>query len=155
MWKKFAVGGALAAAIVGIGTASLAESGSTGTTSGTPTLTAATGKGGDGGPLRRLAHLKNALHGSVVTKNPTSRNIVTHDFSHGTVTAVSATSITVAPADHTSQTYAVGSDTKVRERSNGKGSASTISAVKTGDEVYVLGTGSDAFTATLIVDTGH
>jgi hypothetical protein len=46
----------------------------------------------------------------------------------------------------------VDSGTKVRQRHAGKATGSTIAAVHAGDDVVVLGTGSDTFTATRIVD---
>ena len=159
MWKKIALSGAVAAAVIGAGTASMAlTSGTTSNTvPGTPVAAGqpATGGGKDLGPLRRLARAQAVLHGTVVTKNPKTGDIVTHDVSHGTVTDVSATSITVKPADNTTQTFVVNSGTKVRQRTSdtkGKGTDSTISAVKDGDEVYVAGTGTSPVTATVIVD---
>ena len=104
-------------------------------------------------PAPGASVLKHALHGQFVTKNNNaSGGFVTHDIIRGTATAVSPTSITVKAADNATQTYVVNSSTKVRQRSNGKGSASTIGAVNTGDNVLVVGTGTSTMTATGIVD---
>jgi len=160
MWKKIAIGGAVAAAIVGAGTASVALTGSdTPSPSTTSTSAAAPGEQGRG-PLARhgkhpLARLgKHVLHGQWVVKNKDG-DVVTRDEIHGSVTAVSATSITVKAEDGVSQTYAITSDTKVRQRTQGKprsGDDSDISKVKTGDNVVVLGTGTDTLTADAVID---
>jgi hypothetical protein len=147
MWKKIAIGGAIAAATLGAGTAALAASGST--TSGTPapTTAAAGAKHHAGKALAR-----RALHGQWVTGKAGSTTFTTHDQIRGEVTAVSPTSITVKSLDKVSQTYVVNSATKVRMRSAGKGAASSISQVKTGDQVVVLGTGTSTLTAGGILD---
>jgi hypothetical protein len=156
MWKKIAVGGAIAAAIVGAGTAAIATSGST--TSGTPdtsasaTLAAATSTlpAADGKRVDRL--LRRALHGTWVTRDGESGSFITHDAIRGQVTDVSTSSITVKAADNTSETFEVTSSTKVRQRTDGKGAASTIGAVHSGDNVLVVGTGTDKLTAKWVVD---
>jgi hypothetical protein len=101
-----------------------------------------------------LAHAigRRALHGQWVTGAVGSSTFTTHDAIKGDVTAVSASSITVKALDNVSQTYVVNSDTKVRQRSGGKGTDSTIGAVHTGDHVLVVGTGTTTLTATAIVD---
>ena len=153
MWKKIAIGGAVAAAILGSGAAALASSGSAvpGTpTAGTPAAATASAAAKGRHPIAR-ALARHTVHGQFVTRD-SSGGFVTHDVIKGTVTSVSATSITVKAADNTSETYVVNSSTKVRQRSNGKGSASTIGAVHTGDDVAVVGTGTSTLTATGIVD---
>jgi hypothetical protein len=148
MWKKIAIGGAIAAAAVGSGTAALAVSDST--TSGTPTFTSATAANATR-PLPQAA--RRALHGTWVTRNRTGDGtFVTHDAIRGQVTAVSTSAITVKAADGTSQTYVVNTATKVRQRTNGKGAPSTIGAVKVGDSALVAGTGTTTLTATAIID---
>ena len=148
MWKKIAISGAIGAAVLGSGAAALAVSGST--TSGTPTPAASASAAGKHPVARALA--RRTLHGQFVTRDKNSSGFVTHDVIRGTVSAVSPSSITVKAADNTTQTYAVNSSTKVRQRSNGKGTASTIGAVHTGDDVAVVGTGTTTLTATGIVD---
>ncbi|WP_375480495.1 hypothetical protein [uncultured Jatrophihabitans sp.] len=152
MYRKILIGGMTAAAIVGAGGAALAVTGSDATTSGAAATTsaaasqhAAKGKQGKNKLLRRLAH------GQFVTKGK-GGVFVTHDLIRGTVTSVSATSITVEAADKKSETFVITKDTKVRMREDGKGSASTISKVATGDKVAVAGTGASTFTAKHVVD---
>jgi hypothetical protein len=160
MWKKIAIGGAVAAAIVGAGTAALATSGSI--TSGNPStassaaeltsITSTTSGQSDQDAKHARRALLRGLHGQWVTRDRDTNTFVTHDAIRGTVTAVSATSITVQAADKFSQTYVVNASTKVRQRQDKKGTDSTIGAVHTGDNAVVLGTGSDTFNATFIVD---
>ena len=120
MYRKVLVAGATAAAIVGAGGTALALSGDDGTSSTNGTVATATAAGhskakGKGRLLRRMSHAQ------IVTRNKTG--FVTHDLIRGTVTAVSATSITVQAADKTTQTFVVNGDTKVRQRTSGKGAA--------------------------------
>ncbi|HLY33994.1 MAG TPA: hypothetical protein VKQ07_05640 [Jatrophihabitantaceae bacterium] len=159
MWQKIAITGAVAAAIVGVGTAAVATSGPS-TTPGTPTTSSGTNSaaGAAAKGLRKHPGLarafgKRLVHGQVVTQDPNTKQLVTHDFIHGTVSSVSATSITVTAADKTSETFVVNSDTKVRLRTAGKsGSKGSIGDVKSGDQVIVIGTGTSTFTATGILD---
>lgn len=151
MYRKVLITGVTAAAIVGAGGTALALSGSD-QTSGTPSATtssapAAAGKHDHKGRrmLRRLAH------GQFVVKGKDGK-FETHDIIRGTVSAVSATSITVQSADGKSETFAVNKDTLVRVRDNGKGAASTISKVAKGDHVLVAGTGTSSLTAKHVVD---
>ena len=149
MWKKIAIGGAIAAAALGTGTAALATSGTT--TPGSPAApTAASGTASTKHPGRELA--RRALHGQWVTGKAGSSTFVTHDAIKGEVTAVSGSSITVKALDNTSETYVVNSATKVRERSAGKGAASTIGAVSVGDHAIVIGTGTTTLIATGVLD---
>ena len=69
-----------------------------------------------------------------------------HDGIRGQVSAVSATSITVKAANGTAQTFAVDTNTAVRARGG------TISQVKVGDQVVVVGTGQGSLTATQVDD---
>lgn len=155
MYKKILIGGVTAAAIVGAGGTAMALSGSN-STPGTPSGSTSNssshgsasakhkGKRDHGVDLRRIEH------GQFVTR--AKDGTVTHDLIRGTVTAVSPTSITVAAADNTSQTYVVGKDTKVRVRDNRKGTAGSISDVHTKDQVMVLGTGTSTLTAKHVID---
>jgi hypothetical protein len=145
MWKKLAVGGAVTAAIVGVGTAAVASSGTL--TSGAPVPAAS----GTAAPANRPhpgkafeRGLGRALHGTWVGRDAAGTGFVTHSAIRGTVTAVSATSITVKAADNFSQTFTVTKDTKVRERTQarGKGTAIDISKIANGDSVAVEGTGT-------------
>lgn len=149
MWKKIAIGGAIAAATLGAGTAALAASGST--TTGSPAPSSANAAAGAKHPGARALG-RRALHGQWVTGKVGSTTFTTHDEIRGQVTAVSPTSITVKAIDNVSQTYVVTSDTKVRLRTGGKGAASSIGQVKTGDHVVVVGTGTSTLTATGVLD---
>ncbi|GAA2486632.1 hypothetical protein [Terrabacter carboxydivorans] len=95
------------------------------------------------------ARLLRALHGTWVTESKSGP--VTHQAVRGEVTAVTATSITVKAKDGFTLTYSVGTDTKVRERSQGKGVDSTIGAVKVGAKALVTGVGATNPTARLVV----
>jgi hypothetical protein len=135
----------VAAAAVGVGGATVASANSS-----SPSSPSAAGKHpARAEVLKRLA--AHAVHGSIVTKNKDGE-FVTHDLIQGTVSAVSATSITVVDATHKSETFKVASATRVRSRTNGTGSKSTIGAVHKGDHVFVVGTGTTTLTAGLVVD---
>lgn len=95
------------------------------------------------------SRMLRALHATWVTEGKTGP--VTHQAVRGEVTAVSATSITVKAKDGFSLTYTVGKDTKVRERSQGKGTDSTIGAVKVGARALVTGVGATNPTARVVV----
>jgi hypothetical protein len=100
------------------------------------------------------ARLLRALHATWVTEG--KQGPVTHQAIRGDVTAVSATSITVKAKDGVSMTFAVTSDTKVRERVAGSGkgtraTTSTIGSVAVGDKALVTGIGSSSPTARLVV----
>jgi hypothetical protein len=154
MIKKIAIGAAIVAGVVGIGTAAMATSGSLGTTAGSGTAASAvSGAASARHPgLRALAG--RGVHGQVVTKDKDGSGFVTHDFVRGDVTAVSPTSISVKAADGVTEQFVVNSSTKVRVRTNGKGAAGAIGDVKTGDKVLVVGTGATTFTATHVVVSG-
>ena len=158
MIKKIAIGGLVAAAIVGVGTAALAETGSSrsataGAASAVTSGQLSTGKMGGGKAERLLAGLaRRVVHGQFVTKGKDS-TYVTHNVIRGTVTSVSATSITVLASDKVSEKFTVDGDTKVRVRTNGSGSAGTIAQVKSGDTVLVAGTGTGTPTANFVIDS--
>jgi hypothetical protein len=146
---------AVVAAVVlvggGIAVAKAVDSGSsTGTNQGSP------GNGGFGGPAGgpgggqfggRGDGLSDALHGDFVASDGNG-GYVTKRLQSGTVTAVSSTSITAKSADGHTTTFVISSSTSV---DNG---VDTISSVKAGDTVTVVGTvsGSSA-TATSILDS--
>ncbi|HEX2903691.1 MAG TPA: DUF5666 domain-containing protein [Jatrophihabitans sp.] len=157
MLKKIVIAGSAAAVVLGAGTAALAASGSTsspapsGTAPSSTSGTANHAAGKHAGKARD--ELRRALHATWVTRDgKNSTTFVTHDAIRGTVTAVSANSITVKALDNVSQTYAVTSSTKVHSRAAAKGATVTISSVKTGDKVLVAGTGTSSLTATRVLD---
>jgi hypothetical protein len=181
MLKKIVFAASAAAVVLGAGTAALAASGGSGSPSPSPSGsvsapakpgTAAPAPGAHRGPRPdrpALRALGRALHAQWVTPDHKNKGTyITHDAIRGTVTAVSATSITVKAADGVSQTYAVTSDTKVRLRkvsgngqpgrgpqstgqSHAGATAGTISDVHTSDKVAVTGTGASSLTAQHIV----
>jgi len=162
MYRKIAIAGATAAVIVGAGTAALAVSGSSDTTSGHPASpTQKTGKQRGGAIIKALRH---AQHGELVTRGKDS-TFVEHDAIVGQVTAVSPTSISVKAADGFSETFTIDKTTKVRKRpttaatsgaAKAKGVAAKISDVKSGDTVAVVGKRPSTATgnpvATVVID---
>ena len=96
------------------------------------------GWGRHGGGMRGLG-LGPGIHGTFVTPNQSGNGYQTIDTQKGSVTDVSASSITVKSKDGFTKTYIVSSTTNV----NGK--AGDIASVKSGDEVAILGieSGSD------------
>lgn len=131
MYRKIALVCAAAIAIVGVGTAALATAGSQTTTGN--------GKSHAAAKHNRHALLRHVLHGQLTTRG--KAGYVTHSGIRGTVTAVNATSITVKAVDGFSQTYTITAGTRIRERTPGKGTgvAGTVSDLKSGDKVGVLG----------------
>jgi hypothetical protein len=88
----------------------------------------------------------NTLHGQVTVKTKDGTKTVA--VQRGTVTAVSATSLTVKSTDGFTQTWALNDDTKVRADQK----QSDRSAVKTGEELGVAGAMSgNTSTARLVV----
>ncbi|MCW2498012.1 hypothetical protein [Jatrophihabitans sp.] len=163
MIRRIVIVGCSAAAIVGVGTAALATTGdSSSATSTTATPASSTSSAAatpkSGAALKRFAKLHpgiaaaithRGVHGEIVTSNGKG-GFVTHDGILGTVSAVSSSSITVKSADGFSQTYTVGTGTKVRIRKSA--AKATISDVHSGDKVGVVGTGTSTPTATFIVE---
>jgi hypothetical protein len=144
MYKKIAAVAGTAAAIVGVGTAALATSGSDPTTSGSGRA----GHHSQGAHRRHLkAFLRHTVHGEVTTKN--KDGYITHSAVRGTVTALSPSSITVKALDGFSETFTLTKDTKVRERTPGQHGATTgvVSDVKSGDRVAVVGKAPEHATA--------
>ncbi|WP_433604493.1 hypothetical protein ACQP2P_24790 [Dactylosporangium sp. CA-139114] len=106
------------------------------------------GIGAQGGGFGRggMTTLGGALHGDFVVRGSNGQ-YVTERLQTGTVTAVSATSITAKSEDGFSSTFVVGESTKVN---NG---AAAIADVKTGATVTVVGTVSGGTaTATEVTD---
>lgn len=151
MWKKVLISGAVGAAILGAGGTALAATGGSSPAPGPTTASSApsTHTAHPKAKARIGATLRRTVHATWVTKGKDG-TFVTHDTIRGTVSAVSSTSITVQAADATPQTYAVTPATTVRDDK----APSTIGAVKVGDAVGVLGTGTGTPTATHIIDRG-
>jgi hypothetical protein len=87
------------------------------------------------GAIGGIAGIGGAVHGQL-TVPKSGGGYQTVDVQRGTVTAVSATSISVKSADGYTATYAVTGSTEVNAESAG------IGAVKTGDSVFVTATAS-------------
>jgi hypothetical protein len=164
MWKTIATASAAAVVIGGAGTAAFAAGTDTPTPSATSTSSAsqqpASGPATSGpatktdSPRTNKARANNRLRGAVhatwVSKNKKSGEFTTHAAIRGQVTALSATSITVRAADRVTETYVLTSATKVRSRA--KKAATSITDIKTGDPVLVMGTGTTTLTASRVVD---
>ena len=152
MYRKIIVAGATAAAIVGSGTAAMALTGSS-TPSGSPAASSSAAK--DSAPARSLERtlLRRTVHGQFVTRDK-SGHYVTHDYARGKVSGVSTQLIVVQTADGTSQRFRVTSATKVRLRSDGKGTAGKITDVHVGDTVLVGGVGTGTPSAGHVLDLG-
>ena len=152
-------GVAVTALLAGAGVAMAATSGSP--ASGTAAASPAGGTVAMPSPSARPAHPHQgrpggfglgfggpfaAVHGQFVVPR-SGGGYQTIDTQRGSVTAVSATSITVKSADGFSKTYQVVSSTNVDAQRNG------ISTVKTGHQVMVTATdGGSTATATSILD---
>lgn len=148
MYAKILATGVTTAAILGAGTGAVAVSG-TGETSGSGSTSTASAHHR---PAKAL--LRHGVHGQIVTHG--DDGYVRHDGVVGTVTAVSAWSITVRAVDGYRETFTVADRTVVRKRADGAKSRSAITAVHTGDQVAVVGRTTDGAngtaTARLIVD---
>lgn len=141
---------ALVLASTAAGTAWAAGPSSTPST-GSPAgaATPATGAGKTGARTRSGGPLMGLEHGTLVVRRGGADRTVA--LQRGTVTAVSATSLTVVSRDAFSGTYALTSTTKVRTVSPTGGSAATAAALHVGDRV---GLRAVAGNATLVRDRG-
>jgi len=159
MWKTIATAGAAAVVIGGAGTAAFAAG--TDTPAPSAPSTSSAPQHPDNGSAanadsprankgRANNRLRGAVHATWVSKNKKSGAFTTHAAIRGQVTAVSATSITVRAADSVTETYVLSSATKVHSRA--KKAATSISDIKDGDPVLVVGTGTTTLTATRVVD---
>jgi hypothetical protein len=151
MWKTIAVAGAAAAIIGGAGTAAVASSGTTTPTPSASLSSSASSNSANGSTTRARYRLRRAVHATWVSESKKTKIFTTHDAIRGRVTGVSDTLITVTAADNVSETYVVNVGTKVHTRT--KKTAASISDVKSGDPVWVAGTGTTTLTASRVVDT--
>ena len=169
MWKRIAVVGTAATIIGGMGTAAFAASG-TATPAPSPSSTSSlldppantsTPEAVKKEAVKKTAvnRIRRAVHATWVTQNKETRVFTTHDAIRGLVTAVSPTSITVRSADQVTQTYLVNPGTKVFARAlrtapeaAAHRTTASISDVRTGDPVFVGGTGTTTLTAIRVVD---
>ena len=158
-----ALGGMVAGVIVATGITGMALA--AGNAPSGPQVTTSTVDDGDGpmgdhmGPMmgnragggRGGMHLGagTPVHGIMVTQD-SSGAFVTAQSVHGTVTAISATSITVKAADGFTATYVINGDTDMHIAGT-TGSASSITA---GNEVMVMGTGTGTSLTAIHIGSG-
>lgn len=158
MLRTIVIGAVGAAVVGGTGAGALALSSSpspaTPASSATSTSAPAHAKTARRAVLKAIA--RRAVHGSVVVRGRDGR-FVTVDFGRGTVKSIAPTSLTVSTADGQSLTFTLNSSTKYHERTNGKGTKTTYSAVHGGDTVIVVGRASSSSatpTASQVLDLG-
>lgn len=85
------------------------------------------------GRLRRLAAWQRLVHATVVV-DLKKGGLTTIQLDHGTISAVSATSLTIKESGGGSVTVALADDSRVRR----DGAKATIADLKAADEVFVL-----------------
>ncbi len=83
--------------------------------------------------LRRLAAWKHLVHGTVVVDLPKS-GLTTIQLDHGTISAISVTSLTIAEAGGSSVTVSLSGESRVRR----DGAKAAVADLKTGDAVVVM-----------------
>lgn len=83
--------------------------------------------------LRRLRLGRHLVHATIVLDLP-EKGLTTIQVDHGTISATSATSLTVAEAGSTSATVTLSDETRVRRN----GEKAAIADLKAGDEVFVM-----------------
>jgi hypothetical protein len=96
-----------------------------------PTVTGTRGLAA--GPLRRLAAARRVVHATVVLDLPKT-GLTTIQIDHGTISAVGATSLTIAETGGGKPSVTLESETRVRRN----GAKAAIADLKVGDEVFVL-----------------
>jgi hypothetical protein len=85
------------------------------------------------GDLRRLAAWRRLVHATVVV-DLKQGGLTTIQLDHGTISAVTASSVTIAEAGGGSVTVGLGDETRVRRNA----AKAAIADLKTADEVFVL-----------------
>ena len=83
--------------------------------------------------LRRLAAARRLVHATVVVDLP-NLGLTTVQLDHGTISAVSATSLTVKEAGDGTASVTLGDETRVRKNA----AKAAIGDLKVGDEVFVM-----------------
>lgn len=86
------------------------------------------------GPLRRLGAWRHLVHGTVVVDAPALGGLTTIQLDHGTISTVSATSLTIAEKGGGSVVVTLGSETHVRRN----GAKATVADLHAADEIVVL-----------------
>lgn len=87
-----------------------------------------------GAALRRLAAWRHLVHATATLDLPALGGLTTVQLDHGTVSAATSTSLTIAEAGGTSVTVELGPSTRVRR----DGANAAVTEVKTGDEAFVM-----------------
>ncbi|MEA2607527.1 MAG: hypothetical protein QOI00_2284 [Chloroflexota bacterium] len=85
------------------------------------------------GQLRRLAAWRHLVHATVVVELD-KVGLTTIQLDHGTISAVSASSLTISETGGGSVTIALGSDTRVRR----DGAKAAVTDLKAADEIFVM-----------------
>jgi hypothetical protein len=95
--------------------------------------------------LRRLAAARHLVHATVVVDLPRLGGLTTVQLDHGTISAISPTSMTIEEAGNMSATVVLGDETRVRKHA----AKAAIGDLKVGDEVFVMSKveagGTDAY----------
>jgi hypothetical protein len=84
--------------------------------------------------LRRLAAARKLVHATVVADLPALGGLTTIQLDHGTISALSASSLTVSETGGTTATVKLGDETRVRRNA----AKALVSDLRTGDEVFVM-----------------
>jgi len=84
--------------------------------------------------LRRLAAGERLVHGTVLVNLPALGGLTTIQIDHGTIKAVSPTSLSVSETGGTTATVSLGGETRVRKHA-AKGNVGDLAV---GDEVFVM-----------------
>jgi hypothetical protein len=144
-WRSIITAGVAAVAMAG-GAAAAVTVGSSGAPAAAATATAAQVQSAVPAHPGAMGHRIPFLHGEAVLAKP-GGGYETVAFQRGTVTAVSAGSITVKSTDGFTQTYVINGSTIVGAHRGG------ISSVKSGNTASVIATVSGkTFTASRIID---
>lgn len=98
------------------------------------------------GELRRLAAWRRLVHATVVVDLP-ERGLTTIQLDRGTISAVTADSLSIAEAGDTSVTVVLGAETRVRK----DGEKAVIADLRVGDEVFVMSRVEGAATEAYLV----
>jgi hypothetical protein len=93
----------------------------------------ATRANADARALRRLRISRHLVHGTIVVDLPKA-GLTTIQLDHGTISTVTAKSLSIAEAGGTSATVALSDETRVRRN----GEKAAVGDLKTGDEVFVM-----------------
>ncbi|MBV9919403.1 MAG: hypothetical protein JOY78_00910 [Pseudonocardia sp.] len=145
------------AIVVGVGTAVLLGAAGTALASGSDTPPSASPAPSASAAPRAHKHQHRQFRGEYAqwtTFDKTTNTATVHHAIRGTISTVSSTSVSIKAADGATQTFAVGNGTKVHVKGDRKPDPGSMGQVKVGDRAAVVGTGSDTFTATHVLDRG-